>query len=102
MSTRKPNRPAKAQSRSFELAEPHLPIAGLPPPKPCPFCGDPDNSIVMDIDPDEQGSRFAHVECACCGAEAPCAVSDAEKFRDSYELAKEAARLWNERKGGAV
>jgi predicted RNA-binding Zn-ribbon protein involved in translation (DUF1610 family) len=76
-----------------------LPIAGTPAPKPCPFCGKVDCSIVFNDDPKYPS---AHVECDNCGVEGPSSGDEDDKARHgSYWRASEAARLWNERKKGA-
>lgn len=103
MSARKPKRPAARQGQPnikalhFCDSDRDLPIAGTPAPKPCPFCGVADCSIVFG-EVQENGSQSAHVECDHCGAEAPYGVAEGGS---SYDLALSAARMWNERKGGA-
>jgi len=84
--------------RRFWLSEPALPIDGLPPAHPCPFCG-ADNAIVkIDEEPEKIKDSHATVECGECGARGPghSASSDGDD-PTSYGVAKEAARLWNKR-----
>jgi hypothetical protein len=83
-----------------------LPIAGTPPPKPCPFCGMTDCSIVFTEATGNGDRRSAFVQCDHCGMETGhvCKGGPASGPPDSssYALAREAARLWNDRKGGAA
>jgi hypothetical protein len=52
---------------------------------------------------DNAGDSYttAHVQCDVCGAEAGYVSDNDEGMKTSYDLALAAARLWNERKGGA-
>lgn len=53
--------------------------------------------MVFDDSEQEGGSRSAHVQCGNCLAESASAVSLPESYKGSYQLAQEAARLWNQR-----
>jgi hypothetical protein len=102
MSTRKAKRQPKAhavnvKAMHFCELERDLPIAGTPAPKPCPFCG------VTDVSIEFTNGEYpsAYVQCDHCGVEGAHAGED-EGREGSYALALEAARLWNERKGGVA
>lgn len=69
-----------------------LPLAGAPKPLPCPFCGSSEINIALDRREDN-GMPKAHVECECCGTES-CWT---EEGRMGYDVALEAARMWNKR-----
>ena len=98
MSARKAKRQPKAQQAAFRLARPlpDLFIAGAPPAKPCPFCGDSE-SIKLEFK-GEPAKRCAVCWCEVCGAEAQHAYPhDGE---DDNQLAFHAMKHWNTRKGG--
>jgi hypothetical protein len=77
-----------------------LPIAGTPPPEPCPFCGSHD--IVLVLDPaDEKGRPRAHVECTGCGAEGTPVNCHGDEFRSTYDVIHEACGKWNRRASNA-
>jgi hypothetical protein len=82
----------------FELDEPWIPLMDLPLPKPCPFCNRLDNHIQLDEHDDAKVNPeiavTAHVVCGQCGVEGPYGSG-----ARSYDAIREAAYLWNERKG---
>lgn len=100
MSARKAQDRPSVKALHFCENDRDLPIAGTPAPKPCPFCGGTDCSVVFRSDADNTGSAYTmtHVQCETCGAEAGY-VSDRDAgFTTSYDLALESARIWNSRK----
>jgi hypothetical protein len=100
----KPARKAKADAidshfqhtrKYFCVGEFELPVAGLPAPVPCPFCGQTD--VRLEVERDE-GKPTCSAECARCGMRAAFAIFDDESgIVSSYEVIRESARLWNKR-----
>jgi predicted RNA-binding Zn-ribbon protein involved in translation (DUF1610 family) len=75
----------------------NLPIAGTGHPKPCPFCGHTDVSVLIQTC-EKDGSTFVHVQCEHCGCDAPGASSTTDrKDQSTYALVLEACIRWNER-----
>lgn len=79
----------------FCAGEFEIPVAGLPEPAPCPFCGV--TNVMLDLARNE-GRPTCMAECGCCGTRTAFAIADEEsKIVSSYEVVMESARLWNER-----
>lgn len=93
----------------FVLYESNLPVAGLPPPLPCPFCGCLDIKINLKRDklPDLTSYWRANCWCEGCGCESGETTTRDEGVTDSaspvislqYGLVMTAARRWNRRNG---
>lgn len=81
-----------------------LPIGGLPDPLDCPFCGKNEVSIEFEngtagTDENPTSWRVGHAHCDNCGARGGW-VPRNDEFPDDYSVVREAARMWNTRKGG--
>lgn len=82
-----------------------LPIVGTPRPRPCPFCGSDKNvHLIIRDEVDSEKKRYTaiDVECLVCGAKIPGSTTNDEGVNSQYEAVLAAARVWNERKGGAA
>jgi len=64
------------------------PIAGTPPPEPCPFCGSGSGSLTV-VHYDDGPCPYYAVDCTRCGCEGP-----------GCDSAVEAAQGWNRRAEG--
>jgi hypothetical protein len=98
---------------AFRLFDNGLPIAGLPEPRPCPFCGSTDINIdLKHEDANDVASRWcAEAWCSGCGCQAGAAANDEhlEAGDDGpvigvqYRIVATTAFRWNRRdRRGAV
>jgi len=82
----------------FVEIERNIPIAGLPPAIPCPFCGSSGINLEFQERPHADSAYYAHTSCYKCGAETRGGVGG----HTIYQAAQAAARVWNNRHGSTA
>lgn len=103
MVTRKHTRAAKAQSRNRSpvfLDVNGQPIAGAPPPLPCPFCGATQVYIFVE---ETGGEPTALAHCEHCGTDCGYSSPDPQLgLISAGDCVLDAAGFWNTRALGTV
>ena len=96
---------SRGRTAVFCLSENNLPVAGLPEPRPCPFCSNTDDlKINLKRQETEGGDTCwsATIWCQACGGESG-QVTDAEASSTDahhsvqFRTVLEAAHRWNRR-----